>query len=489
MEPQIPPSIGLFSMSHPDDFDLFTIGAGSGGVAGSRRAASYGARVGICEDSRVGGTCVIRGCIPKKLLVYGAHVAEEIEEAAGFGWTIPAPSFSWPKLISAKNREIDRLNGIYLGMLDTAGVELVEGRGHIVAPHTVMVGGRTVTAKRILVATGSRPVLPPTPGIEHAITSDEALDLPELPRRIIIVGGGYIAVEFAGIFHGLGCEVTLVIRGHAVLKGFDPDIRSHLTEEMAASGVTILAGAAVDRIDKVDGVITAHLHNSSAVLEADQILYAVGRAPNSDGLGLREVGVELGALNAVAVDDWSQTNVADIYAVGDVTNRYNLTPVAIAEARAFAETAFNNNPTQFDASRAPTAVFSMPPIATVGLSETQAMHQGRVIDVYHSRFRPLKHALSGSDRRVMMKLVVDRASDIVLGCHMVGADAAEIMQGLAIAVECGATKQQFDRTVGIHPSSAEEFVTMREKSAPRAEMEAAEAMADHQMPAPKRIEP
>ncbi len=451
-------------MTQHFDFDLFTIGAGSGGVSGSRRAAEYGARVGICEDGRVGGTCVMRGCVPKKLLVYGAHVAEELAEAAGFGWTIPTPSFSWPSLIEAKNRELDRLNGIYLGMLERAGVELVVGRGRIVAPHTVQVGDRTITAKHILVATGSSPVLPPTPGIEHAITSNEALELPQLPKRIVIVGGGYIAVEFASIFHALGCEVTLVIRGETVLKGFDPDIRSHLTQELAASGVTILAGALVERIEKIGAGVRAHLHASSTILEADHILYAVGRAPNTQGIGLREMGVALRSLNAINVDVWSQTNVPGIYAVGDVTNRQNLTPVAIAEARAFAETVFHDNPTKFDASRAPTAVFSTPPIATVGLSELQARERGHTIDIYRSNFRPLKHTLSGSKRRVMMKLVVDRASDVVLGCHMVGADAAEIIQGLAIALECGATKAQFDRTIGVHPSSAEEFVTMREKS-------------------------
>ncbi|MET0286672.1 MAG: glutathione-disulfide reductase [Polyangiales bacterium] len=471
-------------MSQQFEFDLFTIGAGSGGVAGSRRAAGYGARVGICEDDRVGGTCVLRGCVPKKLLVYGAHVAEELEEARGFGWTIPTPSFSWPDLIAAKNQELDRLNGIYLGLLRKAGVEILEGRGRLIDRNTVQVGARTITAKRILVATGSRPVLPPTPGIEHAITSNEALELPQLPKRIVIVGGGYIAVEFAGIFHALGAEVTLVIRGDTVLKGFDADIRSHLTEELVRSGMTILAGSLIDRIEKVQDGIRAHVRNSSTVLEADHILYAVGRAPNTDGLGLRELGVQLGTLNAIEVDAWSKTNVDGIYAVGDVTNRQMLTPVAIAEARAFAETEFNDNPTQFDGARAPTAVFSMPPVATVGLSELQARQQGHTVDVYHSRFRPLKHTLSGSSRRVMMKLVVDRASDVVLGCHMVGADAAEIMQGMAIALECGATKKQFDRTVGIHPSSAEEFVTMREKSASTSAEVPAEEVPDRLMPAP-----
>ena len=475
-------------MTKQFDFDLLTIGAGSGGVAGSRRAAVYGARVGICEDDRVGGTCVIRGCIPKKLLVYGAHVAEEMADAAGFGWTIPTPSFSWSNLIAAKDREIDRLNGIYLGLLAGAGAELIEGRGRIVAPHTVEIGDRTVTAQRILVATGSHAVLPPTPGIEYAITSNEALTLAELPKRIVIVGGGYIAVEFAGIFNALGSDVTLVVRGDAVLKGFDADVRSHLTDELVRSGVTVVAGAVVDRIEKVDRRLRAHLHNSAAMLNADQILYAVGRAPNTDGLGLREAGVHLGPLNAIVVDEWSRTNVDHIYAVGDVTNRMNLTPAAIAEARAFAETAFNDNPTRFDPSRTPTAVFSMPPVATVGLTEMQARAEERTIDVYHSRFRPLKHTLSGSKTRVMMKLIVDRPSDVVLGCHMVGADAAEIMQGLAIALEGGATKAQFDRTVGIHPSSGEEFVTMRERSPTSDSTGSPHDVADHERPVPRKME-
>ncbi|WP_232495560.1 glutathione-disulfide reductase [Novosphingobium kaempferiae] len=453
-------------MSEQFDFDLFTIGAGSGGVAGSRRAASYGARVGIAEDSRVGGTCVIRGCVPKKLLVYGAHVAEEIEEAAGFGWTIKDATFSWPSLIAAKDREINRLNRIYLGMLESAGVELVEGRGRIIAPHTVQIDDRIVTARNILVATGSRAVLPPVPGIEYAITSNEALDLPALPKRIVIVGGGYIGVEFAGIFSGLGSEVTIITRGDGLLRGFDPDVREHLTGEYVQSGMKVFSGAEVGRIEKVGAGVRVHLQNSATVLEADEILYAVGRVPNTDGLGLAEVGVRLGARNAITVDEWSQTNVAGIYAVGDATNRNNLTPVAIAEARAFAETVFNDNPTQFDGSRAPTAVFSTPPVAMVGLTEPQAVEQRHVIDVYLSRFRPLKHALSGSQRCIAMKLVVDRASDVVLGAHMVGADAAEIIQGIAIAIEAGATKRQFDRTVGIHPSSAEEFVTMRERAVP-----------------------
>lgn len=443
------------------EFDLFVIGAGSGGVAGARRAASYGARVGICEASRVGGTCVIRGCVPKKLLVYGAHVADELADAAGYGWTIPPASFSWPALVAAKNSEVDRLNGIYLGMLASAGVTLIEGAGRIVDAHTVVVGDRTITAERILIATGGRPCMPPTPGIAHAISSDQALDLAELPRHVVIVGGGYIAVEFAGIFRALGAEVTLVIRGSLPLGGFDHDVREHLAQEMRGRGVRIVDGTLVAWIEETAIGLSVGL-DDGRIVEADQVLYATGRAPNTAALGLDHVGVATNAQGAVLVDKWSRTSVPGIYAVGDVTNRINLTPVAIAEARALAETLFNNNPIALVPELVATAVFSQPPAATVGLSEQQARTTGAAIDIYRTRFRPMRHTLSGRKEQVLMKLVVDRASDRVLGCHMVGADAAEIMQGLSIALQCGATKQQFNRTLGIHPTSAEEFVTMRE---------------------------
>ena len=445
------------------DFDLFTLGAGSGGVAGSRRAASYGARVGICEDSRIGGTCVIRGCVPKKLLVYGSHIADEIDDAKGYGWTIPEAHFDWARLIGAKNKEVDRLNGIYIKMLESAGVEIFHGRGRLVDAHTVQVGERIVTAERILIATGGRPLLPPTPGIEHAITSNEALELPELPKRIAVVGSGYIAVEFAGIFNALGVEVTMIIRGDLPLKGFDQDVRVHVAEEMARRGVRFVSQTRVERIEKTAHGLEAHLHQSDAVIPCDQILYAIGRIPNTGNLGLKELGIETGLLGAVIVDEWSRSKVANIYAVGDVTDRMNLTPVAIAEARALAETLFNSNPMTFDAEGVPTAVFGQPPVATVGLTEAAARALGRPVDIYRTQFRPMKHTLSGRQEKVLMKLVVDRESDRVLGCHMVGADSAEIMQGIAIALKCGATKKQFDRTIGIHPSSAEEFVTMRDK--------------------------
>ena len=454
------------------DFDMFTIGAGSGGVASSRRAGSYGARVAICEDSRVGGTCVIRGCVPKKLLVYGAQFADAFVEAAGFGWTVPAPSHDWATLIAAKNREIDRLEGVYRDLLRNAGVRLIEGRGVLVDPHTVEIAGKRYTAANILVATGAHPVMPAIPGIEHAITSNEALDLPALPRRIVIVGGSYIAVEFAGIFHGLGAEVTLVIRGDELLTGFDEDLRTGLGQELGQRGIAIRRRTHVTRIDKRAEGFELTLAEGGT-LGADLVMYATGRKPNTRGIGLEAAGVALGGDNAVAVDEWQRSCVPHIYAVGDVTDRLNLTPVAIAEGRALAETLFNDNPMKVDHDNVATAVFSQPPIGTVGLSEAAARRRFGAVDVYRTRFRPMKHTLSGREERTMMKLVVDRESDRVLGCHMLGADAPEIIQGLAIAVTCGATKRQFDRTIGIHPTAAEEFVTLRDK-APEPKAAAAE---------------
>jgi glutathione reductase (NADPH) len=444
------------------DFDLFTLGAGSGGVAGSRRAASYGARVGIAEAVRVGGTCVLRGCVPKKLLVYAAHFADDFADAAGFGWTVPAPRFDWATLITNKDRELDRLNGIYLKLLADSGVKLFDGRARLVDAHTIEIGATRVTAQRIMIATGAQPVLPAIPGIEHAITSNEALDLPALPRRIVIVGGGYIAIEFAGIFQALGVEVTLVIRADCVLRGFDEDVRHALAHEMAGHGIEIMPRTVVTRIDRTAAGLVVST-TAGQQIAADLVLYATGRAPNTRGLGLEELGVGLNEVGAIAVDEWSETAVPGIYAVGDATDRLNLTPVAIAEARALAETLFNDNPTKFDRSGVASAVFSSPPVATVGLTEAQARCDLGAIDVYRTQFRPMKHTLSGRGERVMMKLVVERATDKVVGCHMVGADAPEIIQGLAIAIKCGATKRQFDQTVGIHPTAAEEFVTMREK--------------------------
>jgi len=444
------------------DFDMFTIGAGSGGVASSRRAGSYGARVGICEDSRVGGTCVIRGCVPKKLLVYGAQFADAFSDAKAYGWTVAPPVHDWASLIAAKDQEVDRLEDIYRKMLKDSGVRLIEGRGRLVDAHTVEIEGVHHTAANILVATGAHPVLPAIPGIEHAITSNEALDLATLPRRIVIVGGSYIAVEFAGIFHSLGSEVTLAIRREELLYGFDDDVRVTLARELRARGIEIRGRTEISRIEKRD-----HGYDLAAAkgdtLSADLVMYATGRRPNTRGIGLEEAGVQLNENGAVIVDSWSRSRMPNIYAVGDVTDRLNLTPVAIAEGRALAETLFNNNPIEMDHANVATAVFSQPPVATVGMTEHDARQAVAAVDIYRAQFRPMKHTLSGREERTMMKLVVDRRSDRVLGCHMVGADAPEIIQGLAIAIKCGATKRQFDQTVGIHPTAAEEFVTMRDK--------------------------
>lgn len=454
------------------DFDMITIGAGSGGVASSRRAGSYGARVAICEDSRIGGTCVIRGCIPKKFLVYAAEFADDFADAAGYGWHVPAPRFDWVKLISRKNAEIDRLEDIYRNLLRNANVTLFEGRGRIVDPHTVEVLGKRHTAANILVSTGARPILPTISGIEHAITSNEALELPVLPRRIVIVGGSYIACEFAGIFNGVGVDVTLTIRGDKILRGFDEDVRDTLTAEMVARGIVIRNHTEIAEIDKVgrDLCLTTTKGNR---ITTDKILYAIGRAPYTSNIGLEEVGVELKPNRAITVDSWSHSSVPSIYAIGDVTDRINLTPVAIAEGRAVAETLFNNNPIEMDHANVPSAVFSIPSVGTVGLTEADARRQFGAVDVYRTRFTPMKNTLSARNEKTMMKIVVDRETDRVLGCHMVGPDAPELIQGLAVALKCRATKRMFDQTVGIHPTAGEEFVTMRDK-VPEPKAQAAE---------------
>lgn len=442
------------------DFDLFTIGAGSGGVAGSRRAAAYGAKVAIAEGHRVAGTCVLRGCVPKKLLIYGVHFADEMEDAAGYGWTIGSSSLDWAKLIAAKDREIDRLHGIYIKLLQDSGVTIMDGWARIVGPNEVQVGGQTYRARNILIATGGRPERPPIPGIEHTITSDEALDLKSLPQRMVIVGGGYIAVEFAGIFAAASVEVTEVIRADRILRGFDGDIRSHLTTEMTKRGIAIRAGLDVTRIEKTGAGFRLSTQQGETI-ETDLVMYATGRVPNTSRMGLEGVGVTLNKRGAVAVDEWQQTTVPSIYAVGDCTDRINLTPVAIAEGRALAETLFNRNPIKMDHHNVPSAVFSQPPVGSVGLSEETAEAIAPA-DIYRAVFRPMKHTLSGRDEKTLMKLVVDRASGVVLGAHMVGADAPEIIQGLAIGVKAGLTKTQWDKAVAIHPTAAEEFVLMRE---------------------------
>ncbi|HEY1505092.1 MAG TPA: glutathione-disulfide reductase [Stellaceae bacterium] len=453
------------------DFDLFTIGAGSGGVAGSRRAASYGVKVGIAENSRIGGTCVMRGCVPKKLLVYGAQFADAFEDARGYGWTVAPPRFDWPTLIANKNKELDRLEGIYRNLLKDC--TLYEARATLLDAHTIeLSNGKRVTAETVIVATGSHPDMPPIPGIEHAITSNEALELPQLPRRIIIVGGGYIALEFANIFSGVKADVTVACRRDQILFGFDDDIRTDIAKEMTQRGITIRNRTEIESITKVvDGIVART--KTGEDLSADVIMYATGRQPNVKGIGLEEVGVKLHQDRRVIVDEWSRTSVPNIYAIGDVTDRLNLTPVAIAEGRAIAETLYNNNPMTISHENVATAVFSQPPVATVGMSETLARHKGHTLDIYRARFRPMKNTLSGREERTMMKLVVDRPTQKVLGVHMVGVDAPEIVQCLAVAIICGATKQQFDATMAVHPTASEEFVTMRDK-VPEPQKEAAE---------------
>ncbi len=451
------------------DYDFFVIGAGSGGVRASRVAAGLGARVGIAEDSRIGGTCVIRGCIPKKLLVYAAAFAEEFDDSQGFGWDLGAKAFSWPKLIAAKDREIDRLNGIYIRLLKGSGVDIVEARAEFEDAHTLRVGDRRVSAKYILVATGGRPSLPEIPGIEHAITSNEALDLPMLPRRVAIVGGGYIAAEFAGIFHGLGAATTIIYRGPQILRGFDDDVRAHLGAALIKKGVDLRLNAEVAAIRRESsGALRVELADGGS-FACDRIMYATGRAPNTAALGLDRVGIATDAAGRVEVDRFGQTNLPHVYAVGDVISGPALTPVAIREGQAVATTLFAGRPSAFDLEAIPTAVFSLPPVAAVGLSEQEARRRFAALDIYKTSFRPLKYTLSGRDEPTFMKLVVDAASDRVLGAHMVGPDAAEIIQGLAIPIKMGVTKAAFDATVGLHPTAAEEFVTLREKWRPPAE--------------------
>lgn len=444
------------------DYDLFVIGAGSGGVRASRIAAGHGARVGICEDYRVGGTCVIRGCVPKKLLVYGSKFAHEFEDAEAFGWTVPAPTHSWPTLRDNVSKEVDRLNAVYLRLLDGAGVKLHMGRGRFMDRHTIMVGEQTITAEKFLVATGGHPVIPPIPGQEHAITSNEAFHLPELPKRIAIVGAGYIAVEFAGIFNGLGAQVDLVLRRDRVLRGFDEECRTFVHDALKESGIKLRTETQIGRIVKKGENGPYEIHTPlGGMFETDCVMYATGRAPNTQGVGLEKVGVQLNKAGAIAVDEWSKTTADNIWAVGDVTDRINLTPVAIMEGHCFADTEFGGRPRKPDHRDVPSAVFCQPELAGVGLTEEQARQRLGDLRVYTAAFRPMKATISGRHQRTFMKLVVEAATDKVVGVHMVGDDAAELIQGLAVAVKAGATKAQFDATVGIHPTAGEEFVTMR----------------------------
>jgi glutathione reductase (NADPH) len=446
------------------DYDLFTIGAGSGGVRASRMSASFGAKVAVAEERYLGGTCVNVGCIPKKLLVYASHYGEDFSDAAGFGWTVGEPRLDWAKLIANKNKEITRLNGVYRKILGDSSVEILDGHAEILDPHTVTLDDKKITAKYILVAVGGWPVVPKFPGCKYAITSNEAFYLPSLPKRVIIVGGGYIGVEFAGIFHGLGAHTTQLYRGKFFLRGFDDDIRAALADEMSKRGIDLRFEMDIVRIDKFGDILHATLIDGS-VIETNQILYATGRMPKTLGLGLERAGVQISETGAVIVDEYSKSNVESIYAIGDCTDRMMLTPVAIAEGMAVANTLFNDKPMRPNYLNVPTAVFSTPSCGTVGLTETEARARNFKVDVFRSFYKPLKHTLTGRDERTMMKLVVDQTTDRVLGCHMVGPDAGEIIQGLAVALNCGATKAQFDATIGIHPTAAEEFVTMRSKVA------------------------
>ncbi len=445
------------------EYDLFVIGGGSGGTRCARIAAGHGARVGIAEERHWGGTCVNVGCVPKKLMVMAADYGAVRDDARAFGWEFPPGAHDWATLIANKDVEIARLNGIYRKLLEGCGATVFEARATLLDAHTLDVGGERITAERIVVATGGAPVKPPFPGAEHCIVSDDAFFLPERPGRVTILGGGYIAVEFAGIFAGLGSAVTVVIRQDLPLRGFDEDLRAGLLEAMRAQGMTVLTGAGVERVTRAaDGVLTVHRPDGGSH-QADLVLAAIGRVPLAEGLGLDRAGVALDGFGAVRVDTDSRTNVASIYAIGDVTNRMNLTPVAIAEGHALADALFGPTRRRWALDRVATAVFTSPPIATVGLTEQEAAARVTA-DIYISRFTPMRHVMSGRARHTLMKLVVDQQSDRVLGAHMIGDDAPELMQGLSVAINCGATKADFDRTVGIHPTSGEEFVTMRTRT-------------------------
>ncbi len=442
-------------------YDLVVIGAGSGGVRAARIAAGHGARVAICEESRVGGTCVIRGCVPKKLLVYASQFSEAFADAAGYGWTLDSPQFSWPALIAAKDREIDRLNSIYIKLLENAGVDLIMGRGRLVAADRVAVDDRELVAEKILIAVGGRPQVPDIPGAELAITSDEAFDLESQPDRVLIVGGGYIAVEFAGIFAGLGSRVELAYRRERILRGFDEDVRKAVESGMAGRGIAFRYHVAPARLEQADRGIEVTFSDDSRA-EFDCVMMATGRAPYTWDLGLEAAGVTTAEQGRIQVDHFSRTSVDNIYAVGDVTDRVNLTPVALMEGHALADTLFGGIERPVDHDNVPSAVFSQPPVATVGLSEEQAREELARVQVFWSTFTPMKYTVAGRSEKGMMKLVVDAETDRVVGCHVVGPDAPEIVQGFAVAVRAGLTKKDFDRTIGIHPTAAEELVTLRQ---------------------------
>lgn len=446
--------------------DLCVIGGGSGGVRAARFAAALGAKVLVCEEKELGGTCVNVGCVPKKLMVMGAHFAEEAREAAGFGWTVPSPSHDWGRLIAAKDAEIKRLNGVYERLLAGRGVTLVRGRAELVSGSEVRVRGadgeHTVRAKHVLVAVGGRPSRPEVPGAEHVWVSDDVFHLRAMPPRVLIVGGGYIAVEFAGIFAGYGAQVTQIYRGGLFLRGFDRDVRTHLAAEVRKHGVDLRFGRDLARVEKLASGALAVTFDDGSTLEVDGVLAAIGRVPNTAGLGLEAAGITPDARGAIPVDARFRTRAATVYAIGDVIDRVQLTPVALAEGMIVAQSLFGGAPRAADYENIPSAVFSDPPIGTVGLTEEEARAEIGAVDIYKSTFTPMKSTLGGGSAKTLMKLVVDRASRRVLGVHMVGPDAGEIIQGFAVALKCGATKEQFDATIGIHPTAAEELVTMRE---------------------------
>src|SRR3981189_3359961 len=458
------------------DVDLFVIGGGSGGVRAARIAAGHGARVLVAEEYRMGGTCVIRGCVPKKLLVYASHIHHEIADAAGFGWTIPSATFDWATLIANKDKEIARLETAYTANVEKSGARIVKTRAVFEDAHTLrLLTGETVKAKNVLIATGGAPNHgDPIPGIEHVISSNEPFHLNELPKRIVIQGGGYIALEFACIFAGFGSDVTLVYRGQNILRGFDDDVRSHVRAEMEKEGITILTGNTISKVDRHGKEFTTHLSNGSSIA-SDQVMFAIGRHPNVANLGLEKVGVAVNPANGgIAVDSFSRTSVPNIYAIGDVTHRLNLTPVAIREGHAFAASVFGKRPVEVDHFDVPTAVFCQPEVGTVGLTEAEARAKFSHVDIYKASFRPTKATLSGRDTRILMKLVIDATTDRIVGCHIVGDGAAEMVQVLGIAVKLKATKADFDATMALHPTAAEELVTMRTPTARYVRDEAAE---------------
>jgi glutathione reductase (NADPH) len=443
------------------DYDLFVIGGGSGGVRAARWSALAGVKVGLAEEYRYGGTCVIRGCVPKKLMVFASGFSEAMEDAEGFGWTVGERSFDWKEFIRKKDVEIDRLESVYAANLEKAGVQIFRARAELEDPHTITLStGERFTARYILIATGGRPFLPHIPGIEHAITSNEVFYLEDLPKRVLVVGGGYIACEFAGIFNGMGADTIQFYRGEQILRGFDGEVRGHIAEEIRKKGIDLHVGRDVTKIEKAETGLVVHCTDGHTC-EVDVVLYATGRVPNTEGMGLEAVGVEIGRKGEIKVDEYSQTTSPTIYAIGDVTDRVNLTPVAIREGMAFAETVFKNNPTKPDHVLIPTAVFTQPEIGTCGMTQEEAREKFD-IEVYRSTFRPMFHSFAGRDQRMLMKLIVNKETRVVEGCHLVGPAAGEMIQLVGIAMKMGATKEDFDRTMAVHPTAAEELVTMRD---------------------------